>query len=94
MESLLTFSLICWFGGLSVKDKKCLNDMTGLCSKVTGMHLEDLGSLWRIRVVQKAGRVSSDPNHIRCSDFQIRAVVLYTSEENKPLCKFPLTRLQ
>lgn len=72
MESLLTFSFICWFGDLSVKDKKCVNDVTRLCSKITGVHLEDLGSLWRIRAV-----------HILCSDFKIRAAVLYTSEENK-----------
>lgn len=71
IESLLTFSFICWFGGLSVKDKKCLNDIIRVCSKITGVQLKDLCSLWKIRVVQKADRILSHPNHILSNDFKI-----------------------
>lgn len=34
-ESLFTFSFICWFQGPSVKDRKCLNDIITVGSKIT-----------------------------------------------------------
>ncbi len=71
IESLLTFSFICWFGGLSVKDKKCLNDIIRVCSKITGVQLKDLCSLWKTRVIQKADSILSHPDHVLGSEFVI-----------------------
>ena len=34
IESLLTFSLICWFNGLTIKDKKSLYGIVNVCSKI------------------------------------------------------------
>ena len=45
VESLLTFSFICWFGSLTVHDKNVLNGVVRVCSKVLGkkqMSLEEL----------------------------------------------------
>lgn len=71
IESLLTFSFICWFGGLSVEDKKGLNDIIRVCSKITGVQVKDLCSLWKTRVVQKADRILSHPDHALASEFAI-----------------------
>ena len=71
IESILTFSFICWFGGLSVKDKKCLNDIIKVCSKITGVQLKDLSSLWKTRVVQKADSILSHPDHVLGREFVI-----------------------
>lgn len=49
--SLLRFSFINWFNGLSVKDKKNLSDIVKVCSKITGTQLKDLCSLRKTRVV-------------------------------------------
>ena len=54
IESLLTFSFVCWFGALSVKDKNSLGSVVKVCSKITGVKLIDLNSLWKRRVLQKA----------------------------------------
>ena len=34
IESLLTFSFICWFNGLSVKEKNSLNTIVKVCSNI------------------------------------------------------------
>lgn len=37
IESLVTFSFICWFKGLSLKDKNKLYSIVKRCSKITGV---------------------------------------------------------
>ena len=34
IQSVLTLSFICWYGSLSVRGKKLLNDVVNVCSKV------------------------------------------------------------
>ena len=34
IESILTFSILCWFGGLNVKSKNVLNKVETVCGKV------------------------------------------------------------
>ena len=34
IESVLTFSFLCWFGGLNVKSKNVLNKLMNVCGKV------------------------------------------------------------
>lgn len=36
-----TFSFVCWFNGLSVKDKNSLNSIIKVCSKITGVQLKE-----------------------------------------------------
>ena len=71
IESLLTFSFICWFNGLSVKDKKSLSNIVKVCSKITGTQLNDLCSLWKTRVVQKTNRILCQPSHVLSNEFVI-----------------------
>ena len=42
IESVLTFSFMCWFGGLNVKSKNVLNKVVNVCSKVVGERQEHL----------------------------------------------------
>ena len=35
-ESVLTFSFLCWFGGLNVNSKNVLNKVVNVCGKVVG----------------------------------------------------------
>ena len=64
VESQLTFYFICWFYGLSVKEKNCLSSIIKVSSKVIGVQLTDLSSIWKKRVIQEARRVISHPDHI------------------------------
>lgn len=45
IKSLLTFSFICSFYGLSVKDKNSLSSIVKVCSEIAGVWLTDLRSL-------------------------------------------------
>ena len=45
IESVLTFSFLCWFGGLNVKSKNVLNKVVNVCGKVVG---------WKTRTTLKS----------------------------------------
>ena len=42
IESVLTFSFLCWFGGLNVKSESVLNKVVNMCGKVVGERQEQL----------------------------------------------------
>ncbi len=71
IESLLTFSFICWFYGLSVKEKNNLSSIVKSCSKIIGLQLTDLSSLWKKRAVQKARQIMGHPDHILSQEFRL-----------------------
>lgn len=71
IESLLTFSFICWFDGLCVKDRNSLNSIVKVCSKIIGVRQRDLCSIWEKRVVQKAKRIIDQHDHVLSSEFTL-----------------------
>ena len=46
IESVLTFSFLCWFGDLNVKSKNVLNKVVNVCGKVVGERQEQLSQLY------------------------------------------------
>lgn len=68
IESLLTFSFICWFGNISVKDRNCLNNIVKVCSKIIGIQMCDLNSLWEKRVLEKVNSLMKQ-HHILGDEF-------------------------
>ena len=68
IESILTFSSVCWFGSLSFKNKKRLQGITKVCSKIAGPYLEDLSHLYKVRSLKKAQSISADPSHPLSAD--------------------------
>ena len=71
IESLLTYSFVCWYNGLSVKDKNSLNGIVKVCSKIIGVRQRDLGSLWEKQVAQKARRIIAQPGHVLANAFSL-----------------------
>ena len=53
IESVLTFSFLCWFGGLNVKCKNTLNKVVNVCSKIVGRKQKGLSELYECRAVSK-----------------------------------------
>lgn len=41
IESLVTFSFVCWFYGLSIKEKNSLSSIITVCSKIIGLPQEN-----------------------------------------------------
>ena len=57
IQSVLTFSFICWFGNVSQKDKNNLQRIVNISSKVTE------------QVVNKATRILADDTHVLHADY-------------------------
>ena len=69
IESVLTFSFLCWFGGLNVKSKNILNKVVNVCGKAVCERREQLSQLYERRVVRKARVIIDDNNHVLMSFF-------------------------
>lgn len=64
IESLLTFSFISWFHGLSVKNKNTLSSIVGTCARVMDVQTTDLHSLWSRQVLHKAKSIIAHSDHV------------------------------
>ena len=64
IESVLTFSFLCWFGGLNVKSKNVLNKVVNVCGRVVGERQEHLSKLYEHRMVRKARVIVDDNSHV------------------------------
>lgn len=54
IESLLSFSFICWFHSLTVKDRNSLNNIVKICSKIIRVKQRDLNAFYNQQIVWKA----------------------------------------
>ena len=70
IESVLTFSWLCWFGGLNqnVKSKNVLNKVVNVCGKVVG---ERQSQLCERRVVRKARVIVDDNSHVLAKYYEL-----------------------
>ena len=69
IQSVLTFSFICWFGNVSQKDKNNLQRIVNISSKVTGVTQSTLTALYERQVVNKATRILADDTHVLLADY-------------------------
>ncbi len=69
VESVLTFSLICWYGNTSIKARKTLSKTVKMCSKVMGVPVQLSYNLYSRQVVRKAHTILSDCAHPLHSEF-------------------------
>jgi len=60
IESVLTFSVICWYGNLTVKAKTALSYIVKVSSKIIGIQECSLTDLYNRQVVRKTKSVISD----------------------------------
>ena len=63
IESILTFSFICWYTSLSMEDKKKVDRVVNVCGKIVGESQESLSVLYQKRCLQKAKCIISDDTH-------------------------------
>lgn len=71
IESILTFSFICWHGSLSITQQNRVNDVVKVCSKIAGTALNDLSEVYKVRCVKKAKAVIADPSHPLWQEFSL-----------------------
>ncbi|XDV19566.1 hypothetical protein PO909_025015 [Leuciscus waleckii] len=63
IESVLTFSFICWYGSLSIKQKNRMQGIVKVSSKIVGTPLNDLHDLYKVRSLKKARAILADHSH-------------------------------
>jgi hypothetical protein len=71
VESVLTFSFICWFRTLNVKSKNSLAGVVNVCGKVVGRQQVPLEQLFNKRALSKAVSIQTDPTHPLSSFFEL-----------------------
>ena len=71
IESVITFGFICWYGGLTVKNKNVLTRMVNVCSKVVGRKQESVDALYECRVARKGRRIAQDSTHVLAQFFEL-----------------------
>lgn len=63
IHSVITFSCICWYGNLAIKDKNSLWRIVKTASKISGIHFESLDLFYKKQLLKKALSIQSIAAH-------------------------------
>ena len=63
IESVLAFSLVCWFKNANVKSRNKLSRIVNICSKITGVQQASLSELYDRQVLRKTATILRNPQH-------------------------------
>ena len=67
VESVLTFSISVWYGNTTACERKQLDRVVRMASKITGHDLPSVSSIYTARTKRKMLKVIADPSHPACS---------------------------
>ncbi len=71
IETVLTFSMICWFYGLNVKSRSQLQSFINLGSTITGSVQLGLSALCERNVLRKYLTILDDKSHVLHLEFEL-----------------------
>lgn len=71
VESILSFSMIAWYGNLLAKDKTRLLRIVGQANKIIGIRQNQPSLIYQTVVKKKANKIIKDPSHPLYSFFQL-----------------------
>ncbi len=63
IESVISFSFVCWYGSLNVNNINRLQGIVKVCGKIVGTTLNYLNDLYKVRILKKAELIMNDPSH-------------------------------
>ncbi len=63
IESVISYSIICWYGNLGIKDKNSLAKTVKEANKIVGVQFSSLNDLFNKQVLKKASAIHSDCTH-------------------------------
>lgn len=70
IESVITFSIVCWFHSISLKNRNRLDQTVKVCSKIIGLPVKTLSTVSEQQMLRLAGRIIQDPSHVLFSVFE------------------------
>ena len=71
VESGLTFCFVSWYGSLSLVNKNKLHKIINVSSKIAGVRLESMTSMYETRVLRKGRAITRDRTHPLYSQYQL-----------------------
>ena len=71
IQPVLTFGFLCWFGGLSVKNRNVLMRIVNMCGKVVGDRQMSMSMMYERQAIRKATAIVRDPSHILTEHYQL-----------------------
>ena len=71
IETVISFSIICWYGNLCVKDKNSLGKIVKVASKIIGTNMSSLGLLFNKQVLSKAMSIRADAAHPLNAEYRL-----------------------
>ena len=71
IETVISFSIICWYGNLCVKDKNSLGKIVKVASKIIGTNMSSLGLLFNKQVLNKAMSIRADAAHPLNAEYRL-----------------------
>ena len=71
VESVLTYSFLCWYGSLNVRNKNVLARVVNVCSKIVGTRQASVNELYESRAVRKGRKIACDSGHILASAYEL-----------------------
>lgn len=71
IESILTFSAICWYSLLNVKNKNAIAKIINVSSKITGVQQKSLTILYEEQATRKAEAILDNYTHPLQNEFQL-----------------------
>lgn len=71
IESIVSFCVICWYGNASEAQKRLLGKVVVTASKLLGIKLESIDSIYKGRVLNKAIVIVNDKRHPLSDSFKL-----------------------
>ena len=71
IESVVTFSFLSWFGGLTVSNVNKLQTVVNTCTKICGTECKSMKSLYGKRALVKATKITNDASHALAQYFDM-----------------------
>ncbi len=63
IESVLSFSFLCWYSSLSLRNKNRLQTLVRTCSKIIGVPLRCLAEFYKQQMLRNTRSITGDDSH-------------------------------
>lgn len=71
IESVLSFSIICWYGNLGTREKNALDRIVKVASKIVGVQFTSLNHIFTRQALKKAVSIQSHSDHPLSSEYHL-----------------------
>ena len=71
VESVLSFGIICWFGNATEVQKKYIRKIITTSSKLSGIPLPSMESVYKNRILRKANSIVGNQRHPLAPSFEL-----------------------